>query len=76
MAGHAVRWQGTGSDEVSTRDQKSKNPDKLPHLWRGEKIIGALTKLYSHQSGYTGSIVLCSENFNTCFCGIYSFRAL
>ncbi|OXN89301.1 DNA replication protein, partial [Klebsiella pneumoniae] len=23
---HALRWQGTGSDEVSTRDQKSKNP--------------------------------------------------
>nr|AEA95682.1 CopA/IncA protein [Salmonella enterica subsp. enterica serovar Dublin]AFC61057.1 DNA replication protein [Salmonella enterica subsp. enterica serovar Pullorum] len=32
MAGHAVRWQGTGSDEVSTRDQKSKNPDNLSIL--------------------------------------------
>ena len=29
MAGHAVRWQGTGSDEVSTRNQKNKNPDNL-----------------------------------------------
>nr|QTX14565.1 hypothetical protein [Klebsiella pneumoniae] len=26
MAGHALRWQGTGSDEVSTRDQKRENP--------------------------------------------------
>ena len=28
----AVRWQGTGSDEVSTRNQKSKNPDNLSNL--------------------------------------------
>ncbi|HBS7898969.1 TPA: RepA leader peptide Tap, partial [Klebsiella pneumoniae] len=38
---HAVRWQGTGSDEVSTRDQKSKNPDNLLQSWRNEKINGA-----------------------------------
>nr|AVI43743.1 hypothetical protein [Klebsiella pneumoniae] len=37
---HAVRWQGTGSDEVSTRDQKSKNPDNLLQSWRNEKING------------------------------------
>ncbi|UAN24705.1 RepA leader peptide Tap (plasmid) [Enterobacter sp. JBIWA003] len=41
MAGHAVRWQGTGSDEVSTRSQKSKNPDNLIHSWRDGKINGA-----------------------------------
>ncbi|AKG79778.1 DNA replication protein [Salmonella enterica] len=41
MAGHAVRWQGTGSDEVSTRDQKSKNPDNLLISWRERKINGA-----------------------------------
>ncbi|MBF8927287.1 RepA leader peptide Tap (plasmid) [Klebsiella pneumoniae subsp. pneumoniae] len=38
---HALRWQGTGSDEVSTRDQKSKNPDNLLQSWRKEKINGA-----------------------------------
>ncbi|TBR97313.1 DNA replication protein, partial [Salmonella enterica subsp. enterica serovar Enteritidis] len=35
------RWQGTGSDEVSTRDQKSKNPDNLLISWRERKINGA-----------------------------------
>ncbi|PJR18670.1 DNA replication protein [Klebsiella pneumoniae subsp. pneumoniae] len=43
---HAVRWQGTGSDEVSTRDQKSKNPDNLLQSWRNEKINGAHLKLH------------------------------
>ncbi|EIR0329526.1 protein CopA/IncA [Salmonella enterica] len=65
MAGHAVRWQGTGSVEVSPRDQKSKNPDNLLISWRERKINGAYYKLYSHQSGYAGSIVLCSEKFKT-----------
>nr|ANC59739.1 DNA replication [Klebsiella pneumoniae] len=37
MAGHAARWQGTGSDEVSTRNQKSKNPDNLQQVWRLEE---------------------------------------
>ncbi|AJJ42413.1 repA3-like domain protein (plasmid) [Yersinia pseudotuberculosis IP 32953] len=46
LAGHAVRWQGTGSAKVFTWNQKSKNPDKLPHLWRGEKVTGAHLKLY------------------------------
>jgi RepA leader peptide Tap len=41
MVGHAVRWQGTGSDEVSTRDQKKKNPDNLHLVWRLKKINGA-----------------------------------
>lgn len=75
MAGHAVRWQGTGSDEVSTRDQKRQNPDNLS-MFGDEEDYRGLPKLYSHQSGYAGSIVLCSEKFNTCFCAIYSFRAL
>ncbi|EAZ4483517.1 DNA replication protein [Salmonella enterica] len=41
MADHAVRWQGTGSVEVSPRDQKSKNPDNLLISWRERKINGA-----------------------------------
>ncbi|WP_410173762.1 RepA leader peptide Tap [Klebsiella oxytoca] len=41
MAGHAARWQGTGSAEVSTRDQKDKNPDNLLISWRRRKINGA-----------------------------------
>ncbi len=42
MAGHAVKWQGTGSDEVSTRDQKSKNPGNLSILGGVEDYRGLL----------------------------------
>jgi hypothetical protein len=35
MAGHAVRWQGTGSDEVSTRTRKAKTP--IIFIWFGDE---------------------------------------
>ncbi|PLE57903.1 RepA leader peptide Tap [Klebsiella variicola] len=41
MAGHAVRWQGTGSDGEFTRDQKAKTPIIFINLAE-EKITGAL----------------------------------
>ncbi|EDH5262203.1 protein CopA/IncA [Salmonella enterica subsp. enterica serovar Newport] len=59
---------------VFTRDQKSKNPDNLRVVWRHEEDYRGPLKLYSHQSGYTGSIVLCRENFKIFLA--CSFRAL
>jgi hypothetical protein len=40
MAGHAVRWQGTGSDEVSTRDQKRKTPIIFFNLGGRKRLTG------------------------------------
>ncbi|WP_328591738.1 RepA leader peptide Tap [Klebsiella pasteurii] len=54
MAGHAARWQGTGSAEVSTRDQKDKNPDNLLISWRRRKINGAFRN-------YIEVVALCGE---------------
>ncbi|EAB6357018.1 hypothetical protein F6X14_22105 [Salmonella enterica] len=39
LVGRAIRRLGTGSDEVSTRSQKSKNPDNL-YVWRRRRLPG------------------------------------
>ncbi len=75
LVGRAIRRLGTGSDEVSTRSQKGKTLI-ISLCLATKKITGAPSKLHNHQSGYAGSIVLCPEKFNTCFCAHYSFRAL
>lgn len=72
MAGHAVRWQGTGSGVVFIWSQKSKNPENLLHFG-GRKDNRGFTE-YSQALLYlTRSIGTCSEKFNT-FCA-HSFRA-
>ncbi len=53
MAGHAIRWQGTGSDVVY-RSQKSKNPDNLHLVWRRGKITGIHLNRIANNSAMRG----------------------
>nr|AFK88808.1 hypothetical protein [Salmonella sp. 96A-29192] len=42
MVGRAIRRLGTGSDEVSTRSQKRKNPDNLSMFGDEEDYRGPI----------------------------------
>ncbi len=67
MAGHAVRWQGTGSDVDLQEPEKVKNPDNLLQLWRVRKDYRGPLKPYSQQFSYAGSIVICPEKVQDFF---------